>query len=970
MPQELLVCTARVAQAVAFTIREVLARVFYALWAVLTLVVCCRPRDAFWRLLARNLETPVPSDQTATFDADAVAAARRLVLEDEEALRGLEQLAACGAGADKKPAPAATATHHHPGEPPAATAASAAATTLPAPPPAAVSRTAGAAAHPIPAPSVPAPSPPRHLLGPDGVVLDGMEGATFHAGLKELANRPFPAPNPSAGPPQPHALPSSRSERAPRAHQSTVGPQTNIHGPDPSADLGIGLLAPVKTAPDGRVLWADRPRAENVEQGQIGDCYLIASVAALAERPGGIERCFVLDRRLPPHAYPVRLFGRDGTLRTHVLNDKVPVNSSPFAFPSSTSAPPGAGGARSLALGRSKVDGEMWVSLLEKGFVASRGGKKYDKVAGGDPCAALHALTGAAAECVNHEELVGGETELWRILSHAHASGDVVVAGTDSAARTLALVGGLFCCFHRCCNPVDLALWLLSGPRAVLRSLARKAGRVARQHCIGVHLLATAWGKALASLVSAALALPFLPLTLVCGDISVLLAVFGNSGIVPGHAYSVIGTHTVRTGAPLGGCCCCTAETRLVKLRNPHAQLEWSGSFSDNSWKWSCVSAADKAALGHATKDDGTFFMPVGEYARLFRDTGIVRARPGWGSLAVPARVTGRSAYFLLRIAADAPAVDADAVVQNPRARKAPGGSGGGGGGGGGSPGPAVVDVAGGGRGGVGEEVVVTTSPLASKQPALGSVSRVEADGSVVLSFDGGQPEGGARALAVAAAQGRAVSSVGAPPPVSSSPSAVRGVRAFVSILHADGTSPGGQLDGGQRVRVTVMHRQAGGAAAAGGGGGGAPNNTAAPPGAVTVLGSSPSEDTFTSFNMHGVCGTGEMVLEAGREYVVFAQWLRVDELMREGTKTKTTTTTTTTTTTPAGRAVTLLVTTDAPRFVTAAVPHAAPEPRLAWAPLGPTGFGTCGREGCGLPLPCDFAFVGGRRLHPECAAK
>lgn len=35
----------------------------------------------------------------------------------------------------------------------------------------------------------------------------------------------------------------------------------------------------------------------SVKQGRLGDCWFLASVAGLAERPGGIERAFIAGRR-------------------------------------------------------------------------------------------------------------------------------------------------------------------------------------------------------------------------------------------------------------------------------------------------------------------------------------------------------------------------------------------------------------------------------------------------------------------------------------------------------------------------------------------------------------------------------------------------------------------------------------------------------------------------------------------------
>ena len=48
-----------------------------------------------------------------------------------------------------------------------------------------------------------------------------------------------------------------------------------------------------------------------------------------------------------------------------------------------------------------------------------------------------------------------------------------------------------------------------------------------------------------------------------------------TSGLVPGHAYTVIAAMTLTDG-PYAG-------TQLLKIRNPWGNFEWGGAFSDNS---------------------------------------------------------------------------------------------------------------------------------------------------------------------------------------------------------------------------------------------------------------------------------------------------------------------------------------------------------------------------------------------------
>lgn len=67
-------------------------------------------------------------------------------------------------------------------------------------------------------------------------------------------------------------------------------------------------------------------------------------------------------------------------------------------------------------------------------------------------------------------------------------------------------------------------------------------------------------------------------------------------GIVQGHSYSVLSCHVVEHNGPL----------RLIKLRNPWSDGEWTGAWCDTSDLWTDEL---KEQLGWSKKDDGIFFM-------------------------------------------------------------------------------------------------------------------------------------------------------------------------------------------------------------------------------------------------------------------------------------------------------------------------------------------------------------------------
>jgi hypothetical protein len=85
-------------------------------------------------------------------------------------------------------------------------------------------------------------------------------------------------------------------------------------------------------------------------------------------------------------------------------------------------------------------------------------------------------------------------------------------------------------------------------------------------------------------------------------------------GLVPGHAYTLIGT-AVYNG------------TKLVKVRNPWGSEGYNGPWNDNSSEMRNA----KNALGHTTGGDGTFWMPLDTFHKTFYNT-IVGEYRNWAT--------------------------------------------------------------------------------------------------------------------------------------------------------------------------------------------------------------------------------------------------------------------------------------------------------------------------------------------------
>ncbi|XP_023804848.1 calpain-1 catalytic subunit [Oryzias latipes] len=78
--------------------------------------------------------------------------------------------------------------------------------------------------------------------------------------------------------------------------------------------------------------------------------------------------------------------------------------------------------------------------------------------------------------------------------------------------------------------------------------------------------------------------------------------------LVKGHAYSLTGVDEVMYRGNL---------TRLVRMRNPWGEMEWTGPWSDDSKEWSYVDSSVRDRLQNRS-EDGEFWMAFSDFLREF----------------------------------------------------------------------------------------------------------------------------------------------------------------------------------------------------------------------------------------------------------------------------------------------------------------------------------------------------------------
>lgn len=175
-----------------------------------------------------------------------------------------------------------------------------------------------------------------------------------------------------------------------------------VANPDPESEHVKGAAY---TAVKGRPFLqgagdADAAAANDVAQGQLGDCYFVAALAAIAH-----TRPDVIKKKITDHG--------DGTYTVHFYEGgDVRVDGQ---FPTKGGAVQFAGEGDKDA----KEGSELWVMLIEKAWAAQKGG--YEKVRGSkvrmSSDDAMEAVTGASSR--SHRPGSMSEDEILAVLAEA-----------------------------------------------------------------------------------------------------------------------------------------------------------------------------------------------------------------------------------------------------------------------------------------------------------------------------------------------------------------------------------------------------------------------------------------------------------------------------------------------------------------------------------------------------------------------
>lgn len=150
---------------------------------------------------------------------------------------------------------------------------------------------------------------------------------------------------------------------------------------------------------------------DDIQQGELGDCYFLSSIASLTEWPNRVKKLFISRKVNEFGIYCVKLL-LDGEWVAVYLDDFFP------CFDPKT-------GKSGPAFTRGNGN-ELWVLLLEKAY--SKIGGSYEDIEAGLPREALNNLTGAPTKYVFSDDV-----NLWNEIVDGERSNFIMTCGTGDS---------------------------------------------------------------------------------------------------------------------------------------------------------------------------------------------------------------------------------------------------------------------------------------------------------------------------------------------------------------------------------------------------------------------------------------------------------------------------------------------------------------------------------------------------------
>ncbi|KAJ1371003.1 hypothetical protein KIN20_032864 [Parelaphostrongylus tenuis] len=160
------------------------------------------------------------------------------------------------------------------------------------------------------------------------------------------------------------------------------------------------------------------PRSSDIEQGCLGDCWLLSAMALIAERPDILEHILLTKEYSHVGAYQVRLC-IDGRWKIVIVDDFFPCRIE----------------TRSIAFADGRKN-QLWVPLIEKALAKQLG--SYSRLLAGRTIEGLSILTGASVEMISLEDDDNSDKDLkWTRILSAKEAGFIMGCSCGAGKRVV-----------------------------------------------------------------------------------------------------------------------------------------------------------------------------------------------------------------------------------------------------------------------------------------------------------------------------------------------------------------------------------------------------------------------------------------------------------------------------------------------------------------------------------------------------
>jgi calpain-15 len=119
------------------------------------------------------------------------------------------------------------------------------------------------------------------------------------------------------------------------------------------------------------VIFKDSTSPNDIKQGKLGNCYLLAALATLSEWPGRVEKIFAATKTNKKQLFGVHLY-TNGVYKTIWMDNQFPVFNR---MVNGRRKPNGElAGGEGEPIFASAFGNELWVALAEKAWAKAHGG--------------------------------------------------------------------------------------------------------------------------------------------------------------------------------------------------------------------------------------------------------------------------------------------------------------------------------------------------------------------------------------------------------------------------------------------------------------------------------------------------------------------------------------------------------------------------------------------------------------------